>query len=303
MMNPLIHIGYQKTASSWLQKYLFRTNSSIFGHPCENAYGEAHQHSIYGRKFEFDPSKVLEIFESGIKLCEENGQIPVISNENLVGNPLVPYNYANETAEKIHQTFPNAKILIFIREQKKMISSLYRQYVREGGKLALEEFLNGKSRKPGFWPTFIPERLEYDKLIACYQKLFGSEKILVLSFENFKKSNSKTVEKILQFIERNDDPEALNSSRSGVNVGHKGLTLELRRRLNQFMPEPYFGESKPSLSHRISEKALISFNSLVPQKINDAIESKTNKLVEEFVGDFYVESNLQTYKLTGINYQ
>ncbi|NER79799.1 MAG: hypothetical protein F6K42_09505 [Leptolyngbya sp. SIO1D8] len=301
-LQPLVHIGYQKTASSWLQNKVFNAEESVFGQPCQFTYGEAHEHFIYGREFHFNPDKARRVFEPGIRVCEEKSLIPVISNENLVGNPIVPYSYGKLTAERIHSTFPEARILVFLREQKDMIAALYRQYIRAGNKLSLQDFLLSRSRKSGFLPTFLPERLKYDVLISHYIDLFGSERVLVLSYEEFRQSNLDALKKILVFVGRQDIIDLSEAAKSGVNVGYRGLTLEFRRRLNHFMPKPYFGSQKNPLGFRLSESMTKGVNLLIPKQMNKAADSQMIQVIDEFIGNFYHKSNIRTKELTGITF-
>ncbi|MEM9161998.1 MAG: hypothetical protein AAGC54_02880, partial [Cyanobacteria bacterium P01_F01_bin.4] len=155
---------------------------------------------------------------------------------------------------------------------------------------------------PGFWPPFVPERLQYDELISYYQKLFGPEQVLVISYEDFKKSNIDTLNKILEFVGVSEKNIILpQSSQAEINIGDRGLSLELKRRLNHVMPKVYFGGQKASLSHRISGKMVKAFNLLVPKSMNDAVDAQLYEEIDNFVGKFYDESNARLKALTGIN--
>jgi hypothetical protein len=301
-MKPLVHIGYQKTASTWLQREFFNNHNPIFREPLEFTYGEAHQHFIYGREFDFDAEAAIAAFSPGIEHCEKNGFIPVISNENLVGNPILPYDYAKPTAEKICRVFPEARVLIFVRDQKSIIASLYRQSVREGRKDSLRDFLKGRFNEPGFWSPFIPERLKYDELISYYFNLFGQERVLVISFDEFKRSNLSVTEKILKFVDRQELLDSLTISQEFLNYGHRGLSLEIRRKLNYVMPKPDFSGGKLSLPYRATDRAVRSLSALIPDGINTSFESRLRQEIKSFIGDFYVESNLRLKELTGISF-
>jgi hypothetical protein len=65
--------------------------------------------------------------------CERGGLIPMVSSERLSGNPHSGGYDSAVLAERLHQVFPGARVLVMIREQRSMILSSWAQYVRVGG--------------------------------------------------------------------------------------------------------------------------------------------------------------------------
>src|SRR3546814_8368538 len=86
-------------------------------------------------------------------------------------------------ADRLRETFPDARILIVIREQRALIRSMYSQHITDGGTGTLGRFLNRPEPGLGRKPWFDPEVYAFDRLIAYYCGLFGAERVLALPFE------------------------------------------------------------------------------------------------------------------------
>src|SRR5207244_1801138 len=82
-------------------------------------------------------------------------------------------------------------------EQRAMILSTYRQYVYNGGMLSLEAFLAGAL----FWwqQPFELAQYSYDRVVAHYHERFGSENVLVLPYELFRRDGFRFVSRIVDF--------------------------------------------------------------------------------------------------------
>ena len=87
-------------------------------------------------------------------------------------------------ADRLKESFPDAKIFCVIREQKDMILSTYFQYLEIGGTDSLKQYLTRRydQRRPGF----SPDQFKYLDLVSYYYKLFSSKRVLVLPYELFR---------------------------------------------------------------------------------------------------------------------
>lgn len=89
--------------------------------------------------FEFDAESERESIFSRIK-HERN--LTVISNEDYVGHPFSGAVLGEQFGRRIHGTLPEAKILIIIREQRKMVLSHYAHFLTKShARLGLKQFL------------------------------------------------------------------------------------------------------------------------------------------------------------------
>lgn len=174
---PLVHIGYHKTATSWLQVRLFVPAHGfwqILDHD------EVFDLLVRPHGLRFDPARAGEAIEARLRAVEP-GAVPVISSELLSGHPFYGGRESDIYAERLARVLPRARILVTIRNQLQLLPSLYMQYLERGGTLPFARFFDG-AETPGFF-GFAPEHYEYDLLVARYQALFGSENVFVLPQE------------------------------------------------------------------------------------------------------------------------
>ncbi|SMX46499.1 hypothetical protein [Actibacterium lipolyticum] len=174
----LIHVGYHKTATTWMQQYLFRAENGfipVAGH------AEVHDFITDPHGLLFDPEKMRnEIAAKSENI--PNGAVRVISSEILSGNPFFGGHESDVFAERLKQIAPDAKILVSIRSQMRILPSIYMQYILRGGTMPFDQFFAGE-RSFGYL-AFTPEHFEYHRLIAHLQGLFGRENVYVLTQES-----------------------------------------------------------------------------------------------------------------------
>jgi len=191
--NLLIHVGYHKTASSYLQHV-------VFPQLPVNLFNLDEQHlKLIGTDNESDSMLFRDWIESEVSKARSgnNKDITIISHEALSGHPhgykkISPFLIADNLAS----TFPGSKILIIIRNQFDYITSLYAFRVATKGEeyKNLDNFVKFAGSKGLF------EHLEYHLLIEKYQALFGEKNVLVLPMEILIKSPNEYIERIISFI-------------------------------------------------------------------------------------------------------
>lgn len=303
----LIHIGYHKTATTWLQKEIFSHKDKGF-YPLQPRDGDPRpQPKVMAKPFfcihdlDFDAAYVQNKVRERCDI--EDGIIPVISNERLSGEPFFGGDDSRRIAEKLHATFPEAKILIGIREQISMIESFYHQYIVEGGTLSLKNFLNlSRPRRPC---QFKIENFEYDKLIHLYQSLFGIENVMVFAYEELRNDPKDILRRLSNFLGiKSIDYE--QSRRVNVN-DYKWLNYYTRFLNIFFLKTTFNGFSALALplhrNHSIYAltKVRQALSVLVPEKLEQSFRKKQKNQIQKFVGDFYGPSNERTQNLTGLN--
>lgn len=304
LSNPrlLIHIGYPKTASGWLQRGIFQDTTAGFLAPWGGLSGEASVQFIIPNAFRFSAESVRKVFEPGLQEAARQNLVPVLSNEHLACNQIRGRYHGKEAADRLYATFPEARILVFIREQKSMILSSYRQYIRGGnGETATIQQFIGAETKPAFEPTCRLDYLEYDLLIAYYQNLFGSENLLVLPFELIKIQPEDVLKEIIDFAEAKEiNPTSITYP--SKNVALKAGTLAVKRRLNHIIKEPNFGGSERTLNWRIVDKISKTIDSIpFLDGFHQGIENDWKQFIAEYVGDYFRLSNQRTSQLIGMN--
>ncbi|MCA9926571.1 MAG: sulfotransferase, partial [Anaerolineales bacterium] len=151
----------------------------------------------------------------------------VISQETLSGRgDGSPIWDPHRIAKRLYMTFPNAKILIVIRNQFDYILSLYAfRVVRRGLEYrSLDEFLTLKQDQ-------LRVKLQYDRLIGDYVRLFGKDRILVLPYEAMAADAAAFVQNVLDFFDCGQQPVQLSPQRENVST-RNGRYLQTSRLIN-----------------------------------------------------------------------
>ena len=168
MANIVIHVGLHKTGTTFLQYEIF---SKLKNTNC--TFLLKYETKIYDDK------------------------INIISDEELSVNPFTPTyhrehldcDYRFVIADRLHSIFPDAKIILGIRDKESWVRSIYSQYVKSGGIYSFDIF-----RKDIFDESF----LDFDAYIKCLKGLF--DEVFVYHLEDLKKDNDSFVKNICDFI-------------------------------------------------------------------------------------------------------
>jgi len=280
------HIGYHKTASSWLQFNVFPKCPDIcFLNPPGDKYREHfRQQVLFDDDFSFDLEGAGSDFYAEIDKKRKNNQkVILLSEEDLSGHMYNGYN-SRRHADRLKSLAPAAKIVIVIRRQQDYVRSAYSFYVKRGGALS-----------PGRWmkdieipASQIIGKLNYHKLIEYYFSIFGKENVLVLPYELIKVDKGKSfLDRVHQFLDlgpfAEDIYRKIDSRR--VNPGlSSGLSHSLARLTNGV-----FGGVLP-----VNAWALSKADQLVLRHIEKWEGDLLGKSVDRFI-----ESNRRTAELIG----
>lgn len=305
-INLLIHIGYPKTGSSWIQRFLFENSDAgfapLFGRDTIMR-GTIMKFFVLPNALLFDPDACFKHFRPAILDVMNDGRIPVLSHERLAGTPHSGGYDSKELANRLAEVFSVGKVLIVVREQKSMIVSSYKQYVRNGGVCSLWGYLY-PPRYDGRIPLFSFEYFEYHRLLSHYLDLFGSSSVLVLPYELFRDDPELFISKIIQFAGAEVKAGWIESFPFSTkeNVSLLGFSIALKRRLNRIVARR--DSENPQVLYPISrkrelqlERFLIGLDSAVPRSLQRFLDERLRMQVCSEVGDRYKESN---YLLAGM---
>lgn len=203
----LLHIGYHKTATTWMQKRLF---VPAHGYRQLADHTEVFAHVVRPHGLRFDARALEDVIRTRSAALPAD-EVPVISSEILSGHPFQGGHESDVYAERLAQIAPGARILISIRSQIRILPSVYMQYVLRGGTMPHERFFEG-TQEIGYF-GFTPEHFEYDRLVALYQQLFGARNVHVMTQESLMTDMEAACSGLAHFA-RNDlykglNPEAL----------------------------------------------------------------------------------------------
>lgn len=223
----LIHIGYHKTATTWMQQRLFVPEH---GYRQIARHTEVWNHLVGVHGFDFDPSAMRDAMQVGMSDLLP-GEVPVISSEIISGHPFFGGIGNDAYAERIKQVAPEALILISVRHQQRMLTSIYMQYLSRGGVVSPEKFFSGDPDL-GFF-GFRPAHLEYHRLVSLYHELFGRQNVLVVSQESVSKDLDAVARSIANFSGNRTFSSVLPTHRAVYAPSYPEYAVPLLRRVNK----------------------------------------------------------------------
>lgn len=228
MSNPIVHIGYPKTATKWFQHNFYPALKDIAFIQRQDVFRILIKPDI----FEFDPVVAFQ----QIQLITENKRL-IICEELLLGGLDISFGtgeFIQLMAHRIKSTLPDAEIVIFIRNQETMVASAYNQYIRSGGTYSQARYLGYSKRFKAFFKNhhlFNLKFFEYDLIIDLYKKIFGFDKVHVFLYEDF-------LHNPIQFLNEYCNKFSLPHSKFPVstieNRSFSSLAIKFMRFMNHF---------------------------------------------------------------------
>lgn len=195
MTTLLLHIGYHKTATTWLQRMLFVPK---YGYRQLVGHEEVNRLVVAPHGLRFDPQPMRDIIDAETRTLS-NALVPVISSEILSGHPFYGGLESDVYANRLKAISPNARIMVSVRSQKRVLVSVYMQYLLRGGTMTPAQFFGGKTDVAYY--AFRPEHFEYDRLVSHYQSLFGAGNVHVTTQESLKADMSAAAAEIAVFCD------------------------------------------------------------------------------------------------------
>jgi hypothetical protein len=304
--NLLVHIGYHKTATTWLQQELFSSESQIFAPLTtrgKDSVGKGlgklfvrDRDSFLLSSFDSNKADIFAELQAILGRIEIEDRIPVLSYERLSGNPHSGGFDARVIADRIRDCFPEARILCVIREQKDMILSTYFQYVKIGGTDSLKNYLTRSydGRRPGFSPA----QFNYLQLVSYYRNLFSPDKVLVLPYEMFRNNASLFLDKLGRFVAADLSGWSSKAERRHNRREDDWITQRLPV-LNLFLRQSSVNAYSPL---RIpGGKSLFAFASRVIPFSNEAYNNRLRGTIESVIQDQYEAPNRELSRILGVD--
>ncbi len=312
MDNVLIHIGYHKTGTTWLQNEVFISESDVFQPLSKNNSGHSTLagHFIYSEDGyllnSFDDNE--EVIKKHLKSLKESfnydstmNKILVMSNERLSGNPNSAGFDSSIVAKRIKKIFPKGKILIVIREQSSWLFSNYFEYLSNGGNHNIEKYLSLKY--DGKRPGFSPNNICYHLLIKEYRKKFGDENVLVLPYEYFKKDKICFFETLSDFLGRTVIIPSKNfknkwNVKSDYYVNYKLRFLNIFIHASSLNNHSRLRTKLTRILAILIKKTMINF---IPEYLEKSFQSSLKAKIQLWCLGKFEDSNKITSDLIGMN--
>lgn len=217
-MKEVIHIGFSKSASTFLQS-LFENNAEV------NFIYKSKRFSLLDEdKEEVDLNESLTNLES-----DEHIVLPSYNKDLNVRTTKLED--VKKILDRIYNHNSEAKIILVLRSQLGLLPSRYSQYIVSGGDKSLSDFfsiLNGlETNKKDHFQNY------YCQIVKMIVDLFGKENTLILFFEEINSNRVESIKRISEFLNVNLVPK-----RSTIFSRRKGLTkngIKMVRFINTYL--------------------------------------------------------------------
>lgn len=298
---PLLHVGLQKTGSTWLQNRLFnRTEHGFVSVPERIVIDDAF---LGGNPFTFDTERARKLLQPLFDEASASNAIPVVSHELLAGQPLANAIDAQVLADRLKSTYPDGRVLIVIREQRSMLLSTYKQYVKASGTKHVDELWRDRSPRERRRPGPGLDWLAYHHLIAYYRGLFGADRVCILPFELLTLDAQTFAGEICKFV-GNPYPSDVPAIRD--NPPLPALLVSFLRRSNVIVRSLGFSDGDGGELHspklrRMRLQAVRSLGPKIPAVVSRRAERRLRTAVDLMVQGRFGASNRETSELTGLD--
>ena len=242
----ILHIGFPKSASTYLQLAVFPSHPEVaFSWRDHNdLFFQLRNYSIDFDEEEF----VKRLRDRPVDPRKTKAKVRLFSAESLSGHD---YNGigARHILDTLARVMPEVRILLVLREQHSYIASAWNAYVQEGGTLGLRGFLTehaspavsfdiprGKGGQPGNNNIFT--HLCYADYVKYAQSKFGEDRVKVVFFEDLRTDRDRFFTELFDFLgvdisfRAPDNPE---------NVSFSPPWLHFHRYFNRFCQTQYNG--------------------------------------------------------------
>ena len=222
----LLHVGYGKTATTTLQRGLFARHPDIRylgkrAYQSHGPYEDRQTKLLIDQLLRYD-----EIYYEPDALRDHllrDGTIrthprTVLSEERFTGFLSVGRGIV---ARRLHEAFPDARILFTIRNQRDAVKAWYAQVGRmlvmapKPYELKHVTFENWLEHSKRVYPAGVFGALDYWTAIDGYCSLFGEDRVHVLLFEDFVQERSTFVDALGKILDL--DPETCDPYLEGVH--------------------------------------------------------------------------------------
>ena len=246
-----LHIGYPKTASTWLQRHVLSDPSGPFctpwSHldPMPNQPGRSH----IARRWtdpDANPHQAAEAVAAGNTAASLQGGVPALSEETLIGYIGDP-GIDHDRLSRLRGLFPDASVLLTTRAPRSMARSCYAQSVIDGGTSDAAYFLrHHQSVEPGRGgrdPRSLgPAYLRYGEALTRLRTLWGNRRVWTFTLEDLRDNRPAVVAALRGWgglPETWSLPASAFEQRSNPSPGAAGVAC--LRRLNRVWPRrgPY----------------------------------------------------------------
>lgn len=299
-----IHVGFPKCASTSLQRDFFAKSEKIcFIGRSDDWHGLRKScHNSLMALATLDEAQYKsrkKTLEQQIKtsLAEQDGVVNIVSDELLVSfyRPYlrgIPVADVYLVAKRLKSIFPDAKILMVIRNQIQFLSSMLGQLMRNNRVVFdMDDFFaQHKSFVEQGVGSFL-HLADYNRTYGVYSELFGAENIEIVLLENLGKSPRKVIGSLLERMGVNEEidiEEVLPGKQNSRTTADELVRYRYRgfRNVTRFVP---------------SDLRKIAIGILSKLGASSEIKKEFSKEDLDFLDHFYGFGNRALQEATGLD--
>jgi hypothetical protein len=289
-MNTLVHIGWPKTGTTWLQDKVFIKE---LGYVQPFSRQDVIRELVLPDQLTFDAEDLRKRWGPRLRESPE-GFVPVISHERLCG---VLQNRLESVVfgERIVSALRDSKILIVVREQRAAMLAAWQQYVRNGGtpesgpavRRLGDYFGDETSRRSVLPPPGDFRYFEYHRLVDWYVRQVGPSRVLVLPLELLPRSPNDFHWRVRNFSGAHS---ASLPNRLPSNEAWAPMSYTIKRWLNYVGDRSHYPKERRS-RYQFVMSATHKFDTLLPSSARKLGATSMRSSVETMAGRHFVESN------------
>lgn len=289
----LVHVGPHKTGTTWLQENIFTTAQGIVYDPSFELSHRAFLNPYYGN---FDPEAARAVYLPMLERARLERKPLVISDEALSGWPFGQRSTRQIVAERIQLTFPQARILITVREQDAVLLSMYSEYLRYGFSSSLPAFLNQETSNPNLQPLLDLTYYEWDRVLDMYSSIFGPQQVIAVPMEWGISKPENYISVLETFLDARLGTLESQKMEKVARPALSGWSLSVLRRANMTRPHDTRHLHRPS---RFSPNSLAyQVDRFTPKGARKRSKQAMKDKIDQSVGNKFTASNREFQKET-----
>jgi hypothetical protein len=277
-MQEILHIGYPKAGSTWLQTRFFPAVDGVHFDPSMRVLHDA----LAEFEIFYDRGFVSRRIEEA-RARAGSAQALVHSHEGLVVGNMA--RMPSVMCRRLRDVLPNAHVLIVVRNQRDILWSRYQHDVRKGLGASYERYIEHRRFEP------IRKRYYFDATVGLYRESF--ERVQVVLFERL--FSKGTTAEVLRFMGL---PNARfeGALSAPVNRGLTSPVVKLTRAMNCILGTYYQEYDRPRL-HNLWRYRLAPRVDQMVRRLGWGVAVQHAPRLEQVIVDRYRESNRKLQQL------
>jgi hypothetical protein len=229
MKPDFLQIGFQKCGSTYMDENVYSSNPKVH---CFQAAKYLQLERVLLNQlilqdgFEYNEDNFERDYQDACSELMRSGSVNGIMFECFTFLYERKFDRKN-VIDRLKKVHPDAKIIMYIRNQETWLLSHYSQYLKSGGLLSLYDFIECQLTNKNLDLHYI----DWFPLISYLYEVFGKENVHICLYEDLRSSPQETADRVFDFL--CVPRSAVNPDK--VNPSLSSFGMEVRRFLNHFV--------------------------------------------------------------------